>query len=95
MAALNGRWTMLSMLRLPGARARYGKGRSSYYNDIRAGLMTPPVPLGARAVGWPQHELEAIIAARVAGKSDDEIRELVKRLIAERKTALERLEAQI
>jgi hypothetical protein len=29
-------------------------------------------------VGWPAHELDAIAAARIAGKSEDEIRALVK-----------------
>jgi prophage regulatory protein len=43
------------------------------------------VPIGARAVGWPEHEVTAINAARIAGKSDAEIRELVFRLEAARK----------
>ncbi len=43
------------------------------------------VSLGANSVGWPLHEIDAIIAARVAGKSDDEIRLLVSELETARK----------
>ena len=43
--------------------------------------------LGANSVGWPEHEINAIIAARVAGKSDDEIKVLVSELEAARKLA--------
>lgn len=45
---------------------------------------TKPVPIGERAVGWPDSEVQAINAARIAGKSESEIRELVSRLHAKR-----------
>jgi prophage regulatory protein len=44
------------------------------------------VKLGARAVGWPASELAAVNAARINGLSDTEIRDLVKRLEAARKS---------
>jgi hypothetical protein len=37
--------------------------------------------------GWPAHELDAIAAARISGKSEDEIRALVHDLIAARSDA--------
>jgi len=43
------------------------------------------VSLGGRAVGWPAHEVAALNAARIAGKPDNEIRELVAQLEATRK----------
>ncbi|MBN8491063.1 MAG: AlpA family phage regulatory protein [Burkholderiales bacterium] len=58
--------------------------RSTIYLRISQGLFTKPVSLGARAVGWPAREVVAINAARIAGRSDDEIRKLVQRLHAER-----------
>jgi prophage regulatory protein len=42
--------------------------------------------LGARAVGWPANEVAALNAARISGKSDSEIRDLVVKLEAARKT---------
>ena len=43
--------------------------------------------IGLRAVGWPTTEVAAINAARIAGKSEVEIRELVAKLEAARKSA--------
>jgi prophage regulatory protein len=38
-------------------------------------------------VGWPDNEVAALNAARIAGKSESEVRELVVKLEAARKTA--------
>jgi prophage regulatory protein len=48
-------------------------------------LWTKQVNLGTRCVGWPAGEVSALNAARIAGKSDDEIRALVVKLEAARK----------
>jgi prophage regulatory protein len=55
------------------------------YLRIAEGTLTKPVSLGARAVGWPAHEVDALNAARIAGKQETEIRDLVKALEAARK----------
>ena len=57
--------------------AKYGIGGSTLYARIAAGLWPKPISLGVRAVGWPDSEVEAVVRARIAGKSDDEIRALV------------------
>lgn len=72
------------LLRLREVCARTGRARSSLYRDIDTGVMVPPIQIGARGVGVPEHEVDAIIGARIAGVSDDEIRALVLRLVAER-----------
>ena len=79
-------YIMIQILRLPAAMALNGLSRSSTYNHIAQGLWPKPVAIGARAVGFPAAECEAVIAARIAGKSDDEIRALVARLVSARKT---------
>lgn len=66
-----------------------GRSRSSHYLDIQQGLFTRPVQIGPRAVGWPSNEVAALNAARIAGKSDIEIRELVAKLEAARKKPIE------
>ena len=76
-----------TILRLPTVIRRRGRSRSAHYLDIQEGLFPHPVSIGARAVGWPEYEVDAINAARIAGKSDDEIRGLVKELIVARKIA--------
>lgn len=75
------------ILRMSSLRQRYPRGRSTIYSDIADGLMVPPVALGARCAGWPAHEVDQIIAARVAGATDEDIRQLVARLVAERRRA--------
>ena len=76
-----------TILRLPAVRSESGLSRSTIYLRIAQGLWTKPISLGARAVGWPSSEVAAINAARIAGKTDEEIRKLVVKLEAARKTA--------
>jgi prophage regulatory protein len=73
---------------MPAVKGRAGhRSDASIYNAIRAGLFTTGVAIGQRAKGWPDYEVDAIITARIAGKSDAQIRELVMALHAKR-TAL-------
>lgn len=75
----------MSILRMPAVKLETGhRSHASIYNAIKDGLFTTSVSIGKRAVGWPDYEVKAINAARIAGKSEDEIRELVSRLLAKR-----------
>ena len=76
---------MHTILRIPAAKSESGLSRSTIYLRIAEGLWTKPVSLGARAVGWPSDEVAAINAARIAGKTDEEVRALVEKLEAARK----------
>jgi len=71
--------------RLPAVKSASGYSRSTVYLRITQGLWTKQVSLGPRCVGWPEHEVAALNAARIAGKSDDEIRALVVKLEEARK----------
>ncbi|MEP6605784.1 MAG: AlpA family phage regulatory protein [Nitrosospira sp.] len=73
--------------RLPTVKSESGLSRSTIYLRISQRLWTRPVRLGARAVGWPASEVAALNAARIAGKSDEEIRALVAKLEITRKMA--------
>jgi prophage regulatory protein len=61
----------------------YG-GKSTLYDEVRAGRMTRPVKITDKATAWPTAELDAIAAARIAGATDAELQALVERLHAER-----------
>lgn len=74
-----------TIVRRKNLEAMVGLSRSTIYVHVASGLLTKPVALGARAVGWPISEIEALTAARIAGKSEVEIRQLVARLHAERR----------
>jgi len=76
-----------TILRIPVVLRLRGRSRSGHYLDIQQGLFPHPVKIGLRAAGHPEHEVEAINTARIAGKSDEEIRALVLKLEADRKAA--------
>ena len=76
-----------TILRLPAIKISTGLSRSTIYLRIAQGVFTKPVSLGGRAVGWPANEVLALNAARIAGKSDAEVRELVAELETARKAA--------
>lgn len=77
-----------TILRLPAVKSESGYSRSTIYLRIAQGLWPKPVSLGLRMVGWPNSEVTAMNAARIAGKADDEIRALVVKLEAARKSAI-------
>ncbi len=75
----------MAIVRLPAVKAETGwRSHASIYNAINAGLFTKPVNIGQRSVGWPDDEVKALCAARIAGLSDDEIRDLVNTLHSKR-----------
>ena len=69
-----------AILRLPEVLRLRGRGKTAHYSDIEEGLFTRSVAIGTRAVGWPEHEVIQLNRARIAGKTDEEIRALVKDL---------------
>ena len=76
-----------TLLPLPDVLKRRSKSRSAHYLDIRNGLFVPPVKTGVRSRRYPDDEVDVLIAACIAGKSNDEIRRLVAKLEAARKAA--------
>lgn len=70
----------LRMLKLKEVLRRRACGRTLHYQHIKEGLFTPPVKTSLRSSAWPESEVEAIIRARIAGRSDEEVRKLVQRL---------------
>jgi prophage regulatory protein len=76
-----------SILRLPQVLAASGGiSQSSLYAYAASGLYPKPIKIGKRASGIPAAEVAAMNAARIAGKSDDDIRALVRKLMADRAT---------
>lgn len=63
---------------------------STLHLRIRQGLMTPPIDLGGRRVGWPEYELNSLISALISGCSSNEIKNLVSQLVTDRKNGVVR-----
>ena len=75
----------MSILRMSEVKTETGhRSHASIYSAIRAGTFTTGDAIGQRSRGWPANEVKAINAARIAGKTEAEIRELVQRLRAKR-----------
>jgi len=75
----------LVLIREPEARAKLGSiGQWLFFKQRREGLLPPPVRLSGRRCAYVTSELDAVIDARAAGAADDEVRELVSRLVQSR-----------
>lgn len=72
------------LMRAPQVQAANGSGKSWLYASVAAGTHTPAVRLGHRFAAWPSDEVYALIAARVGGASDAELRALVEQLLSRR-----------
>lgn len=53
------------ILRLPEIKKRTGLSRSTIYQRMSEGLFPPPIPLGSRAVGWVESEIDSWIEERI------------------------------
>lgn len=76
-----------SMIRIDVVRHKTGGSKSTVYNQVGDGLLPGSVAMGPRMAAWPENEIDAVVRARIAGKSEDEIRQLVARLMAARSDA--------
>ena len=56
---MNTNQTKPTILRLKKVKDRTGLSRSTIYLRIQEGTFPRPINLGARAVGWIEHEIEA------------------------------------
>ena len=75
----------MAIWRIETCKAEAGyRSNASIYNLIRNGLWTKPVLIGQRSVGWPDYEVRTICSARISGKTEVEIRNLVEALHANR-----------
>ena len=73
------------LLDLETVLKRRGCSKSQHYIDVNEGVMVPPVAVSERSRRYPQHELEVIQSAKVAGATKDELKALVKELVKGRR----------
>lgn len=75
---------VISLSRIKRASGITGLPRSSIYAAVSKGTFPAPVHPSPGTSAWPDHELDAMNRATLAGMSEDEKRDLVKRLHAAR-----------
>ena len=79
---------MTRLLKLPEVMGRSARKTTSVYARVKRGTMPPPLKRG-RSSFWVEHEVDAVLAAEIAGQSDEELRALVAQLVARRKQPLQ------
>ncbi len=83
---------MLSLEPKKQVQRRFNIGNTQYHSWTNKGLLPPLLKMGRRSY-LPSHEVDAVIRARIAGKSDDEIKALVTNLVAARVEAVPQTQA--
>jgi prophage regulatory protein len=88
----DGEITMLRIIRRPELLKQVGLTDSGLDRAIRDGFVPAPIKLSPdptrRAVGWPAHEVDEIIAARIAGLDPEATRTLVADIVERRGTTV-------
>ena len=57
------------ILRLPTVKSRTGLSRSTIYSQMAEGKFPKPLPLGGRAVGWLESDVESWIDERLKDRA--------------------------
>jgi prophage regulatory protein len=83
----------VTLLKLPEVCRRRAQRTTAVYAAVKKKLLTPPIKLTERSSAWVEHEVDAVTSALIAGASNDEIRALVRQLVAARTTLMPRIEA--
>lgn len=74
----------LQIIRKPKTLNMLGISSTNFHNKINNGLLPPGIPLGPNSTGYFKHEVTAVLIAMATDKSQEEIKALVKSLIAQR-----------
>ena len=61
---------MTNLLTRQEIEARCGIARTTIYRKMREGSFPEPLQIGARAVRWPENEIEAWLASRPRSHGD-------------------------
>lgn len=64
----------ISVLRLPAVVSKTGLARATLYLKMKEGFFPKPIPLGPRAVGWIEAEIDEWLALQVAARNKPECR---------------------
>lgn len=84
--------TSIKFLRLPQVQDRTGCKHSKIYDRVAEGTFPPQIKFGG-ASAWPEHEVDEVLKAHMAGASDDQLRRLVRDQVERRAAGLKGIEA--
>lgn len=81
----------ISILKTAEVLALTSWSASGLRRQVNEGLFPPAINLGIRATGYIAEEVQAVLTARSIGMPEDEISDLVHKLVAYRKSRASRL----
>jgi prophage regulatory protein len=62
-----------------------GISNTGLWERTKTGIFPTKIPLGRRSIGYYEHEILAVLNAYAAGRTEEQIKELVTLMIAKRK----------
>jgi prophage regulatory protein len=87
--------TIDPMLKIPAVTMAVGRSRSNLYRCIKERTFPKGIKMGNERVAWLLSEVKAINSAYAAGKSENEIRNLVIDLESARKNGAKSLQGAL
>lgn len=75
------------VVRVQDGPAASGLNRTAFFDHMKRGLMVRGFLIGERSKAIFEDEIAQITAARAAGRTDEQVRELVRKLEAARQEA--------
>jgi prophage regulatory protein len=75
------------LIRIRDVSRLTGLAKSTVHEHVARGLMPPAIKISRSWGAWWDREIDQLVGARIAGFTNDQIRELVTRLVAERLNA--------
>lgn len=75
------------LLKFHDVASRVTGSRSSIYARIKAGTLPPPIRISSQSAAWVEHEIEAVLRAQIAGKSGEDLKNIVSDLVRQRQQA--------
>lgn len=78
----------IKFLRKRAVLQQIASSHTKFYSRIKENLFVKPIKIGKSSV-WPEHEVNMLCKAMIAGFSDDQLKQLVNRIEADRKKFLE------
>jgi prophage regulatory protein len=85
----------IQFLRMPAVCARRSLSRPTLYRDIARGQFPPPVKIGRKASAWVESEVDAVLAAQMAGADSDALCALVRQLVEGRRARAELIQREV
>lgn len=78
----------IKLLLKPEVIQRSRKPHATLYRDVRLTKFPPPIKISSRRSAWIESEVDAINTAVAKGYTEEELKKLVQKLVADRQNLI-------